>query len=182
MVLGLSKDCPDFWKNILCTIVLRPPHAQKAIQTLEIHQTHKAYCTGLTHCTFGIPPGRAPSAFAASSTRTDNLNTISDNVDLSQKHAFHITDVDQFQQMLSAVTDAMVLNHISTINRPTVPLDTAQLNYMSKGLSGALADKVIALVSKMPKHVRNQLWKEGKCFICKKQGHIAVVCPSLPED
>jgi hypothetical protein len=84
--------------------------------------------------------------------------------------------------MLSAATDAMVLNHTSTINRLTVPLNTVELNYISKGVSGALADKVIALVSKMPKHVRDQLRKERKCFICKKQGHIAVVCQSLPED
>ncbi len=180
-MMGLSKDCPDFWKNILFTIVLRPPHAQEVVQTLEVRQTHKAYHTCLTSCTFGILPGPAPSAFAASLTLTDNFNAISDNVDLSQKHVFHVTDVDQFQQMLSAATDAMVLNHISTIHRPTVPLDTAELNYISKGLSGALADKVIVLVSKMPKHVRDQLWKERKCFMCKKQGHITIVCPLLPE-
>jgi hypothetical protein len=155
---------------------------QKAIQTLQVRQTHKAYRTGLTRCTFGIPPGPAPSAFTASSNSIDNLNAVSDNVHSSQKHVFDVTDVEQFRNMLGAATDAMVLNHISTLDRPTVPLDKAELNYILKGLSGALADKVIALVSKMPKHVRNQLRKERKCFICKKQGHIAVVCPSLPED
>ncbi len=181
-MMGLSKDCLDFWKNILCTIVLRPPHAQKAIQTLEVCQNHKAYCTGLTRCTFGIQPGPAPSAFPASLTSIDNLNAVSDNIHSSQKHVFDVTDVEQFHNMLGAATDAMVLNHISTLDRLTVPLDTAELNYISKGLSGALADKVITLISKMPKHIRDQLQKECKCFICKKQGHIAVVCQLLPED
>jgi hypothetical protein len=69
---------------------------------------------------------------------TDNLNTISNNVDLSQKHVFHVTDVDQFQQMLSTVTGAMVLNHISTVDRLTVPLDTVELNYISIQLSSII--------------------------------------------
>jgi hypothetical protein len=80
--------------------------------------------------------------------------------------------------MLNAATDAMLLNHISTIDRPTIPLDAVELNYISKkGLSGPLADKVIALVSKMPQHVRDHLRKEGKCFICKKPGQAGMFDP-----
>jgi len=55
--------------------------------------------------------------------------------------------------MLNAATDPMILNHISTMVRPTVPLDAVELKYIwKKGLSGPLADKVIVLVCKMLKN------------------------------
>ena len=46
-MMKLCPDCPDFWKNILATLVLRSEHAQETMCTLNVCKSHKAYHTGI---------------------------------------------------------------------------------------------------------------------------------------
>jgi hypothetical protein len=188
---------PDVWRIVLLfrSMPLRvqdllKPHMTLHMSAVEFEELAVRLSTGTASSATSAPPPVPPSIPHAQSLNAIALDqsagarhTTSHDVDLSGKTAFQVQDYEAFQKIINAATDAMVLNHISTMDRPTVPLDAVELNYISKkGLSGPLADKVVALVSKMPKNVRTQLMREGKCFICKQRGHVAVVCPMLPED
>ena len=43
------------------------------------------------------------------------------------------------------------------------------------------ADTIYTWFKKLTPKERNQLTKEGKCFYCKKPGHMAHGCPSYPK-
>ena len=43
------------------------------------------------------------------------------------------------------------------------------------------ADAICTRFKKLSPKERNQLAKEGKCFYCKKPGHMAHRCPSQPK-
>lgn len=181
---GIEKpQLPDVWKNILLGTIINDERFTDIQPHVLITQSKDDFRKMAIRVTvISAQQANRASYMPSLNALSAPPDPISDPPPCNARSTTTVHDFDAFKRTLDHVTDAMLLNVISNVERETTPLTPLELNYIAKGMTGPRVDKVTMLVSKMSSDVRDALRAQGKCFICKQKGHFAVACPKLPDD